>query len=665
MKKNTLIVIIISLILSIFSYLITSNFIIQWAEKGLMFAPFILLKKIDYIFTDTALWIMPLSHAMYGFFSILKLSYIPFYIFILYLFYYYLTISSFTKINQSFISLVVFSILSVFNILIFRYSFDAEQIIYSTYLNLIVFSIILKENDNSLKNNIFLSLIIGSSFLIRSHLVFVPLLFFIYEISVRKNLKNALILLLLPYTLLIPWTVFSYNMSGEFIFTERGRSDINLITSLCAITNTVEATKEIVKETCKNLDIISLLKLQIIAFYQRAVLFLKTFNVMFLLFLYLIFSKNNKLYRSAIFFTFTFIIIHLLTSIEKRYLFPLGNIFAFIFASSLFKKLSIKNKAYDVILTALIPVILISLMLLTYPFFNSRSSSNPSILLIEGIRDLNYFDTSSAVEKFKKYISSGEYLFTSHIKEVIDIYDGKIDKKGTDLLFNTQFLIFLKLVEASKENEAVDHLIKNWNEISSSYIRNPRNKREKEINEKLTLYIKENSFTIPSFALIGKNIKNAKEICIKANRIVKKAGKKHIFDCEFETVASNNYIKDKCLFNKYNTKVSAKIMNIIELEKEKKFEEALNLADIMIRKTDLYKFYLEKANILYLMGKYDEAYTNYLKAYERCMCASDVIYGKYFTELLIFKTKNQACENIKKLKCPFIPQDINNECKKV
>ncbi|MGC8867969.1 MAG: tetratricopeptide repeat protein, partial [Elusimicrobiales bacterium] len=245
----------------------------------------------------------------------------------------------------------------------------------------------------------------------------------------------------------------------------------------------------------------------------------------------------------------------------------------------------------------------------------------------------------------------------------IDIAEGNIKKKEKNILFNIDFVIFLKLIDINQEQLAFEYLKNNWYEISSSYLRDPSNEREKRINKELSLRIKENSMTYPSFVIAGRDIENMERICIKANEIIKKTGKKHQFDCSFGITSAQDYIKRKCLSRRYTDEVASKVFEIVEFEKNKDFEKAIKLSEAMIEKTDIYKFYVEKANILYLMKRYHEANENYSKAIERCPCAADALYGK----INIPGEKEETCKLIKRIevekRCPSIANDIKRICK--
>ncbi|MGC9069690.1 MAG: tetratricopeptide repeat protein [Elusimicrobiales bacterium] len=669
MKKRFLKITLI-LILSYISVLLTSELIIDWVkEKGLFFTAIIFMKKIDFnlIPYESVIGIMPLSNAVYSIFSIIELKYILLYVFLIYLLSYSALLSSAEKINSSW-GLIFFSLLLLFNIYTFRECSDVEQIIYSVYLTSSLFFFYLKEQTNSTKNNILFASVFGSSFLIRSPLIILPPIFFIYEIMTKKDIKNALILLITPYLWLIPWAFFSLSISGTPYFTEMGRAKLNILTSLAALTHTAEENTHILKQIIldSNTDINTyiFLKLQLKAFLNRFIFFLKIFHIIALLPFIVAIIKRNKIALKMIGIVYLFVFIHILSSVEKRYFFPLGFMFSFILTYLFFPKKEITEKTPSVFTSLILPPIIVSLMIMTYPFFSSKKIlSHPVLYLVDCLEKLNASDYKNAIKDMKEYVSKQDYLHTSHIKNIIDIAEGNIKKKEKNILFNIDFVIFLKLIDINQEQLAFEYLKNNWYEISSSYLRDPSNEREKRINKELSLRIKENSMTYPSFVIAGRDIENMERICIKANDIIKKTGKKHQFDCSFDITSAQDYIKRKCLSSRYTDEVASKVFEIVEFEKNKDFEKAIKLSEAMIEKTDIYKFYVEKANILYLMKRYHEANENYSKAIERCPCAADALYGK----INIPGEKEETCKLIKRIevekRCPSIANDIKRICK--
>lgn len=622
-------IIILAIFSTLISMLLSYDFLIEWAAmKGLFFTPIISLSKIDFILTSDILWSMPLSQMFYSIFSIIQKRYIFVYLFLIYMFYYIIPLYIIKKHTKNNLSIYLFSTLSIIHIYIYRFSFDIEQLIYSTYIVAFVFFFYLKEEKNSPKNAFFMSLLLGITFMIRSSLLLLPVLLSLYELLKNKNIKNSLIILIVPYLTLIPWSIFSYYLSAELSLIEKGRINLNLITTLYGITHTVESNKQILVNIINKTGYKDILSASLSAVILRIFTFIKIYHIFFVISLVLLIKERKKFSFIVFVFSIIFLSTHILFSIEKRYLFPCGTLF--LMCISLWikeqKQLFNINQFFISIIT---PYLIMPLLILRYIIINPKEYNfkyNVSNI-ISSIEKLYYNEREDALKYLKDYLNKKEYLYTNHISEVLSIINGEIPQSSQpSLLFNTKFIVFLKLISDKNEKDALSYLKKNWHDISSSYLRDPLGKWEEEINIELQNYIKENSMTYPSFVLVSNDIKEIKEICVNANSIIKKAGKKHQFDCNIEKIVREIYIRGKCLGKKYTTKVSNTIFEIIRLESEKKYDDALTLIEKNLNK-EIYKFYLEKGNILYLTGKYNQAKENFLIALELCPCAEDAIYG--------------------------------------
>ncbi|MCX7905095.1 MAG: tetratricopeptide repeat protein [Elusimicrobiales bacterium] len=424
--------------------------------------------------------------------------------------------------------------------------------------------------------------------------------------------------------------IFSYSISGEILLVEKNRANLNILTGLNAITHTAEGNYEKIEEILQKYKPDNLFVEILKTIFLKIKIFLKTFNFLFLTFIIFSYIRKNKLTRIYLILVILIFLTHLPFSVEKRYLFPCG-IIMIIGISILISKNeednhNISKKLFNILA---IPTIIVSSIILIYSVYKPKKDyckQFKSYNLVKAIKNLYYFRKDNAIPLLKKYTKGNKYLYTDHINDIISIIeeDPPYNPKYTSLIFNSDFLIFLKLISLEKLTEAQIYIEKNWKNISSSYIRKPLTKREEEINLELESYIKENFMTLPTFAIISSNIDEMTNLCKKANNIISKISKKHKFNCK--QIAIQN-IRGKCINKNYNFSLSKVIEEIVKLERQKKYDEALKIIENNINKIEFYKFYVEKANILYLQNKFEQAEKNYLKAIELCPCAPDAIYG--------------------------------------
>lgn len=110
------------------------------------------------------------------------------------------------------------------------------QWIYSAFVLLVAAVLVWRAQAPSLWKSLLLGLSIGASLLYRSPLVFFPPLlvlyeyFFHYRRSIKTYWKHALVLLLAPYLVLVPWILMNWADQRRFIPLENGESDCIVIT---------------------------------------------------------------------------------------------------------------------------------------------------------------------------------------------------------------------------------------------------------------------------------------------------------------------------------------------------------------------------------------------------------------------------------------------------
>lgn len=638
--------------------------------------------NLDVTITTKAhnLWNMPLSNILYLPFHTLSIDYFFAYIMILYLFFYLANLFIIRSLTNSKIVFTVFIFLILHYIYLFRDIIDVENLVFSVYVTSIIYLLYKKEKEEKTLNYIMLSLTLGVSFNVRSTLLLLPLLVGLKDLISGKKIKKILILLLLPYSLLFVKLLLSYKINGSIGLTELKRAKLNIISGIHAVTNTIESNESILKKVLLSTKATTNLVDYLSSFIKRLRFVIEIFNIHILLSILIILIKirKDKFYSSSFFVLIYLIFLHSLFSIEKRYLFPISNIFAVINSTFFITSRSEdRNKTYFTLITIIGAPFIITLTLVLKYFLTKdyllQNYKTNSVNLILAIDNLYRLNNSEAFNYLNRYLARKEkYLYTDNIEELLKLINRKelikdYQAKFNDDLFNNYFVYFLTLLKSNENEKAANFLKENWKSISNSYVRNPTNKNEIVINEMLGDYIKENDILILSFSLISKNKKEFIDLCEKTNTIIKKINKKHQFKCNMyvtnngivfideEKMRYEEYILFNCIDNKRAQELSKIINSIIKLEKKGEYNKALSLIEKNISKHQNYKLYVEKGNIQYFNSDFTNALKSFSKALELCPCAKDALFGK--KEILRMLNKSEEISKLEK--------EIREKCKDI
>ncbi|OGS10755.1 MAG: hypothetical protein A2285_10205 [Elusimicrobia bacterium RIFOXYA12_FULL_57_11] len=115
-------------------------------------------------------------------------------------------------------------------------NYNGEQAFYSFLLMLVLSLLLLKRRENTIRNSVLCGLAIGMSLLVRTPLLFFPLLvvlidWFYNGARFKSFLLRSALFLAASYVLLLPWGALNYSVTGKFSISDERRAACNLITS--------------------------------------------------------------------------------------------------------------------------------------------------------------------------------------------------------------------------------------------------------------------------------------------------------------------------------------------------------------------------------------------------------------------------------------------------
>lgn len=538
----------------------------------------------------------------------------------------------------------------------YNYAADLEQIAYSLYI--ILFLLVFIEREKNYLNpkinlDVLSGILLGFTFLIRSALIALPILLIIYDIIDKKknfSYKKSLFMFVSSYIPLIPWLLISKQLFGTFLLTEYKRANLNIITGALGITITAEGDFSKLLGANEINPYIFAIKMisakplnYLFAIFRRLIFFLTSNIFLIIPSAYAIYKGYNKKIEIKIItlFVLTFVFIHCLFSVEKRYFFPAALIMTILSSSVVAindEKKGVSSEFIKKIATILtVPVLIVIWQISKYSlssrqdihtFIQKRQQSHPNIHLIASFNSLSYFEG----EKAKKYIKSflekaKDCPIKTNVSQTFDILNDK-EIKQTEISypFNNYLIKALYLIKTKEIKKAEDYINENWDRISQSYLRENITSSEYYINNEIKKYIKETGYIYNSFALVETNIKKAGELCISFNNIIKKLGSKDKLDCDMESRVLSKQIENFCIPAKKPE--FEEIMGIIKLEEKKELEKAKTQIYSMINKyPNYYKIYNEAGNIHMLFGDFKTAKDFFQKSIELCPYAKDSYYG--------------------------------------
>lgn len=549
-----------------------------------------------------------------------------------------------------FLSLIITSLFYFYN-----YAADIEQIFFSAYILLFLIIFIEREkNYNSLdiKLDIISGLALGFTFLIRSSLILIPLFVLIYDIIDKKksfSFKKSLSFILSSYILLLPWALLSKHFIDKFLLTEYNRANLNIITGALGITLTAEGDMSKLLDASNINPFIFAFKIisaeplnYIMSFIRRISYFILSNIFIIIPSIYVIYkARTKKEIKILSLFVLSFVFIHCLFSVEKRYFLP-ASIVLSIISSSVFKikfensnasRLFIRN----FFIFLLIPVLIMFYQIIKYPFsdkitvekyISEHKNPNPDLYVIAALENLSYYNPDIAVLYLKEFLkNSRNSNLKQNIDELINIIENKSYKyPETSYPFNNHLIKALMLIKSQSTEYAKKYINERWEYISQSYLRSTTTSNEFYTDNEIRKYIKKTAYIYHSFPLIDSDIKKAENICLKLNNIISKSLYKDNFDCNLQSRIIAKKIGDYC--KSKNEPDYAEIMEIISLEEKKEFEKArVKITMLMDKYPEYYKIYTEAGNIYILLNDFKKAKENFEKSIDLCPYAQDSYYG--------------------------------------
>ncbi|HOJ85611.1 MAG TPA: hypothetical protein PK103_05465 [Elusimicrobiales bacterium] len=538
----------------------------------------------------------------------------------------------------------------------YNYAADLEQIAYSLYIILFLLIFIEREKnylDSKITLDVLSGILLGFTFLIRSALIALPILLIIYDIIDKKknfSYKKSLFMFVSSYIPLIPWILISKQLLGTFLLTEYKRANLNIITGALGITITAEGDFSKLLGANEINPYIFAIKMisakpldYMLAIFRRLVFFFTSNIFLIIPSAYAIYKGYDKKKEIKIItiFILTFVFIHCLFSVEKRYFFPAAIIMA-VLSSSIIeindekKEISLEFiKKIAAILT--VPVLIVLWQISKYSldsrqdihtFIQKRPKSHPNLHLIASLNSLSYFEGEKAKEYIKSFLEKAkDYPIKTNVSQTFDILNDKeIKQTQISYPFNNHLIKAIYLIKTKETKKAEDYINENWDRISQSYLRENITSSEYYIDGEIRKYIKETGYIYNSFALVEPNIKKASELCVSFNNIINKLGSKDRLDCNMESRVLSKQIENFCMPTKKPE--FEEIMEIIKLEEKKELEKAKTQIYSMINKyPDYYKIYNEAGNIHMLSGDFKTAKDFFQKSIELCPYAKDSYYG--------------------------------------
>ena len=606
---------------------------------------------------------MPLSQ-FYHFFLYSSLSYyITFFIIINLII---LLIYNLIELNWKQILLLYLSLTLSFYI--YRDVIDFEQIIFSIYIILFLIFFIKREKEyhnNGNRFEIFAALTLGFTFLIRSTLIILPVFIIIYDLLTKGrkiSIKKTFIILLIPYSLLIPWSLYSKFLIGKVLFTEINRASMNIITGALGTTLTGEGdivevlgADEKINSYSFALKIISAKPLNYMVSILRRLWYFVSINWIMFIPALISFYLNRKSTRIKIlmFFILFFVAIHILFSVEKRYFFPVSLILSIITAGSLNERDNeneyepkFKPVIFFIILS--LPVIFTLYKFVLYPisekkdievFISENKKINPDLYLIAAINKIRSGEREKAIAYLEKFHKTSKDPLKKNVEELLNVLDGKDEIINTSQPFNIVLIKVLLLIKENKIQDAKEMIKNYWTDISQSYMRSTMTETEISLDYQIRKYIKKDALFYDNFLIAATSYSEAKNICKKFNSLIKEYGSNENLDCNLEEKNTAQKIKAYCK----NDIPFEKLMEIIELESKQSEVAKDKIKKLIKEKPSNYKLYTEYGNICMIEKKYQKARFFYEKAIDLCPYAKDSYYGLD----IVYKKLNLEKERIR------------------
>jgi len=270
----------------------------------------------------------------------------------------------------------------------------------------------------------------------------------------------------------------------------------------------------------------------------------------------------------------------------------------------------------------------------------------PIIYFFAGLEELDKYNRENFLKYMDKYTLNikEDTILSQNVKDTINIALNKKDSKDKYFIspppyFNIAILQLLKYIEQKNYDKAKKMIDENWDEISNSYVRNPDLNFEKRLDIDLTKTIKDISFR--DLLIVSPDIKKHSEICNKLNEILLIKNKEKVENCNFGKFINKSkyisvYINEKCLSP--NITDDTIIKNILEYEKNGKFDEAIKIIEKEIKINPSYKLYLEMGNIYTITNQLLKAIPCYEKSIELYPCGFDAYPGLIYCYI---KTNNE------------------------
>ncbi len=286
------------------------------------------------------------------------------------------------------------------------FAYNAEQSFYSFFLLLALLFLVLKDREDTLKNNLLAGLAIGASLLVRTPLLLFPPLVVLSGRFWKTGLPEGraareLAFLAASYALLLPWGALNQSVSGKFSLFDDRRAACNLITAakgsvytmngnpfrLAGIGEEDSAFDYFVRETARApLDH----ALTAVKRLWHIFLFHPLLSGLFLLAL----LKNRFRDGPAFGLPVYFVLVHSLLSIEARYFYPLVYLLPPLIAAGLLRggqegsvsRAAAEKAARAAFAISFCAVLTVEALVLAYPYRAAVNAGEPNALSRAALR---------------------------------------------------------------------------------------------------------------------------------------------------------------------------------------------------------------------------------------------------------------------------------------
>lgn len=222
------------------------------------------------------------------------------------------------------------------------------QWIYAAFVLLVAAVLVWRAQAPSLWKSLFLGLAVGISLLYRSALVFFPPLLVLYEgifpyrYAWKTYWRHALLILLTPYLLLLPWITMNWAEHRRFIPLENGEADCIVMTGAIGLVRSTLGDCRSLRSESSLSQRGGALRWAVTEVFKEPLRYAKACAARFLFvvsirpYLFLAFLlafwllRRREDMRPLVILTFYFLVVHCLLAIQPHYFIPLWPILSVI-----------------------------------------------------------------------------------------------------------------------------------------------------------------------------------------------------------------------------------------------------------------------------------------------------------------------------------------------